>query len=91
MSVINLDVALEEVRCRCCRRLLGLAPANKRIYCDEQCATDFPAVQSEDRDALIEAVFQCRSNVKALMAKEFGVSRQRIDQILAQRDLKVAS
>lgn len=84
-----MNVEMQQVRCRGCRRLLGVAPSDYRIYCDEQCATDFPAVQSEDRDALIEAVFQSKSTVKALIAREFGISRQRVDQIIAQRDLRM--
>lgn len=83
-----MDEAMEDVRCRGCGRLLGVAPTDYRIYCDEQCASDFPALAAEGRDALIEAVFQTKSSNKAGIARDFGISRQRVDQILAQRNLK---
>lgn len=77
-----------EVRCRGCGRLLGVAPADFRIYCDQMCAEDYPAVTAESRDALIEAVFQMRSPAKAVIAKSFGISRQRVDQILLARRIQ---
>lgn len=82
------DVLLE-VRCRGCRRLIGVAPADFRVYCDEWCADDFPAVASEGRDALIEAIYQHRGPSKSALGRLFGISRQRVDQILLQRDIKV--
>lgn len=83
-----VDETLVEVRCRGCGRLLGVAPADFRIYCDEQCADDFAAVTEEARDALIETIYQTRSPAKAAIAKAFGLSRQRVDQILLQRDVR---
>lgn len=88
MSVIALQENMEEVRCRGCRRLLGVAPADFRIYCDEMCAGDFPVATAESRDALIEAIFQKTGRSKTSLAEEFGVSRQRIDQILGGRALR---
>jgi hypothetical protein len=85
----GLQEAMIEVRCRGCKRLLGVAPADFRIYCDEMCAHDYPVATAEARDALIEAIFQKTSKSKTAIAADFGVSRQRIDQILAAR--KIAS
>ena len=82
------DETLVEVRCRGCGRLLGVAPADFRIYCDEQCADDFAAVAEEARDALIETIYQTKSPAKAALARSFDLSRQRVDQILMQRDMK---
>jgi hypothetical protein len=53
------------------------------------CAHDYPVATAEARDALIEAIFQKTSKSKTAIAADFGVSRQRIDQILAAR--KIAS
>lgn len=74
-----------EIRCRGCHRLLGIGPADFRIYCDVQCASDFPATAQEGRDALIEAIFQATGISKTALAKNFEVSRQRVDQIISQR------
>lgn len=79
---------MEDVRCRGCRRLLAIGPQDFRAYCDDQCATDFPATAAEGRDALIEAIWQKTSRAKTALARDFGMSRQRIDQILAARNLK---
>lgn len=74
-----------EIRCRGCGRLLGEGPRDFRIYCDAFCAEDYPAVESEGRDALIEAIFQKKSPAKAALAKYFEISRQRVDQIILAR------
>ena len=74
-----------EIRCRGCHRLLGIGPADFRIYCEPSCAEDFPATAQEGRDALIEAIFQEHSISKTGLAEEFGISRQRVDQIISQR------
>lgn len=77
-----------EIRCRGCMRLLGIGPRDLRIYCDALCADDIAAVEAEGRDALIHAIFQHKSPPKATLGKMFGMSRQRVDQILSSRDLK---
>lgn len=77
-----------DVRCRGCGRMLGVAPADFRVYCDRLCAEDFPAVAAEARDALIEGIFHMRSPAKAVIAKSFGISRQRVDQILLARRIQ---
>lgn len=87
MSVAVLEDMLD-VRCRGCRRLLGVAPKDFRVYCDEMCANDFPVATSEDRDALLEAIFQRTGRAKTYLAQDFGFSRQRVDQILEARSLR---
>lgn len=79
---------LVEIRCRGCRRLLGVGPTDFRIYCDAWCAADYPAFAQEARDALIEAVYLETSPSQASLAKVFDISRQRVDQILTQRNIK---
>lgn len=79
---------LVEVRCRGCGRYLGKGRQDWRMFCDDWCAEDFPAVAAEGRDALIEAMHQTRSTPKAVLGRLFGLSRQRVDQILLQRDLR---
>lgn len=87
LRLLDMDEHMEEVRCRGCRRLLGIGPTDFRVYCDELCATDFPVGLTEARDGLIEAVFQKTSRSKQSLANDFGISRQRVDQILAYRRL----
>lgn len=88
MSTAPIQENMEDVRCRCCKRLLGVAPADFRVYCDEMCASDFPVATAESRDALIEAIFQKTGRSKTSLAAEFEVSRQRVDQILGGRSLR---
>jgi hypothetical protein len=76
-----------DIRCRGCRRRLGIGPADFRIYCDAWCAADYPATAEEDRNALIEAIYQDLGLSKAQLSRDFALSRQRVDQILAQRSI----
>lgn len=82
---------LTEVRCRGCRRLIGIAPIDYRIYCDTICASDYPAGSNEDRDALIMAVYREEKVRLADLARRFGLTRQRLSQIRDERDLRKAS
>ena len=79
---------LVEIRCRGCRQRLGCGPADFRIYCDAWCAADFPAVVSEGRDALIEAIYHETGLSKTAISRQFEIARQRVDQILQRRDLR---
>lgn len=76
---------MTEIRCRGCRRLLGIGPADFRIYCDSMCAEDYPATAQEGRDSLIEAIFQEKGVSKTALSGLFGISRQRVDQVISQR------
>lgn len=80
-----------EVRCRCCHGLVGIAPSDFRVYCPTGlCSSDprFHTATAEGRDALIQAIFEKTGRSKTSIAEEFGVSRQRIDQILNDRHLR---
>lgn len=78
-------ILLEEIRCRTCHRMLAVGPKNQRAWCDTTCAEDFPATEAEARDALIEVIFLTRGVSKAALGRDFGVARQRVDQILDSR------
>lgn len=82
-------LAAFEIRCRGCRRRLGVGPADFRIYCDEFCAGDYPAMAQEDREALMEAIYRETYPSKAALGRMFSISRQRVDQILASRDISI--
>ena len=74
---------LEEVRCRGCLGVLGVALRNHVVYHDLICASEpFPANVLNARDALIENLVLSGDFSKADMAALVGVSRQRIEQIL---------
>ncbi|MDX3260680.1 hypothetical protein PV336_15785 [Streptomyces sp. MI02-2A] len=79
---------LRDVRCRGCRRLLGVAKYDNTIYCDAMCATDFPAQSTEARDALVEAIYLTQGKTYADLGKTFGFSRQMAQQIIARRDIR---
>lgn len=79
------------IHCRTCGRLLGQGPADFRIYCPEPeqgCLEDYQVATAEARDALIEAIFQKTSRAKTAIAADFGVSRQRVEQIIRTRSYR---
>lgn len=76
---------MSTIRCRSCRQMLGIGPSDFRIYCDEVCANEVPASINEERDALISAIYHTRSISKTALAKEWDMSRQRVEQIVAAR------
>jgi hypothetical protein len=78
-------VTLVEVRCRGCKRRMGFAPIDYRIYCDLQCAHDHPASSSEDRDGLIRLLAGLRRLSIREIAERFGITRQRVDQIVSKK------
>ena len=79
---------LFDVRCSACGRLLGVTSAQKwGVYCDTFCAQDLPAVTEEARDAIIEAYHRDTDTPLAAVARWFGLTRQRIYQLLDNRDL----
>lgn len=86
------DAFLYEVRCASCRSLLGVTESMKwGIYCDAYCAQEIPAVVEEARDAIIEAYGRDSDTPLAKVAGWFDLSRQRIYQLLAARDLTKVS
>lgn len=76
------------VRCRGCHRQIGVGPSNPRVFCDAWCAADYPTVREEARDAIIEAIYLDKGILKPLLAQRFGMSRQRVDQIIRFRDIR---
>lgn len=74
-----------DIRCRGCLGYVGIGPGDFRVYHDVYCAEDYAVTSAEDRDALIEVIFQTQNKVKSALAQEFGISRQRVDQILTMR------
>ena len=74
---------LQEVRCRSCHRTTALALRNFAVYCDEICVQEPAPAEREDRDAVIEILFHAGDS-HAVLAEKFGLTRQRIHQILAK-------
>lgn len=73
------------VRCRGCRRRIGVADAvHNGVYCSEMCADGIPAGVNEDRDDLIELLVRTGTD-RATVVKEFGLTRQRLSQMLSKR------
>lgn len=70
------------VRCRGCRRRLGVATdTHNGVYCDEQCAELPPASAHDWRDDLI--VLLDRDNVdRQTIAAQFDITKQRVSQIV---------
>jgi hypothetical protein len=85
--VSTVAEALQPVHCRGCGQEVGIAPSDFRVYCDDLCAADFPISAHEDRDSLLETLYGERPTpTKTELAKAFGVTRQRITQILGARE-----
>lgn len=74
------------VHCRGCRRQIGVHPHGEPsgVYCTEMCADDIPAGLNEDRDALIEILVRTGTD-RATVTKTFGLTKQRLSQVLAKR------
>jgi hypothetical protein len=78
-------VTLYEVRCRGCMALLGVATTQKyTVYCDEFCASERAAVAEEERDAFIVSRYfnPAHKVASSTLGAEYGISRQRIHQIV---------
>ena len=73
------------LRCRGCRRQIGVATdVVNGAYCTEMCATDIPAGVNEDRDSVIELLVRTGTD-RTTVAKEFGLTKQRLSQVLSKR------
>jgi hypothetical protein len=79
---------LVDVRCRGCRRLLGVAKKDAPMFCDQMCFEDYPAVTTEARDALVEAVYAKGRYTFDVLGNMFGFTRQRAQQIISRRDVR---
>ena len=79
-------MSLETVRCRGCGRSVGLANSAKyTVYCDSLCAEDYPLTNDEERDDLILALTLDLGRSRAELSALFGITRQRVDQIVHAR------
>jgi hypothetical protein len=79
---------LAEVRCRGCRRLLGVAKKDAPVFCDLMCFEDYPATSTEARDALVAEVYGKGGYTYDVLGRMFGFTRQRAQQIIALRDIR---
>lgn len=79
---------LVDVRCRGCRRLLGVGKKSTPVFCDVTCYEDYPASSTEARDALVEAVNAKGGYTLERLGALFKFTRQRAQQILALRDIR---
>lgn len=83
-----MSEALVDVRCRGCRALLGVAKKDAPMYCDQMCFEDYPAVTTEARDALVEAVYAKGRYTFDALGLMFGFTRQRAQQVISRRDIR---
>jgi hypothetical protein len=83
------DSELAVVNCAACGRALGIAPSFRRVfrvvYCDE---IDWHKphiydIENEDRDRQVRAVATFVGLGHAQLADAFGISRSRVQQIVA--------
>jgi len=74
---------LVPVRCRGCGRQFGLGtgPPGVRVYCSLECAYAGPLGENERRNHLIRSLVACGWTT-AKVADRFGISRQRVNQML---------
>jgi len=80
---------LYDVRCTTCNRRIAVSGAQKwGLYCDEFCAQDLPASDQEMRDSVIEAAARDTDVPMTKVAARFGLTRQRVYQVLDTRDLR---
>jgi hypothetical protein len=82
------DPELVAIRCRGCRRTVGVGKKDAAVYCDERCYNDYPAVSTEGRDALVEAVYYKGRYTFDRLGEMFGFTRQRAQQIVSKRDIR---
>lgn len=74
-----LDV---DVRCRGCRRRIGVASdVHNGVYCEPLCATLPPAGANDARDDLI-VLFDRLGIDRQTISAEFDITKQRVSQVL---------
>lgn len=76
---------LVEIRDRGSRRLLGWGPNDYRIYSDPVDAAVPQSAADEDRNDLIRALSTYEKVNNTRLGKYFGITRQRIQQIIRER------
>lgn len=80
---------LMEVRCRGCRRKMGVAHGHPmhKLYCDALCAQDFQVLENTERDDVMEVLVRRKGWTASRIAMELDITRQRAHQILQERFL----
>jgi len=83
MTAVAVAESLSPLRCRGCNRQIGLGtgPPGVRIYCSIECAYDGPLGENEERNHMIRRLV-ASGWTTAKAADRFGISRQRVNQML---------
>ena len=81
---------MRDLRCSGCGRRLGFTKRTQAV--PAQCADPFCAVQppvgsNEERDALMEHLYEVEDFSDSAIGEVFGLTRQRVGQILTNRSL----
>jgi len=61
-----------------------------RAFCTDLCADDYPISANEERDSVLETVYAHAQPTKTDLASVFGITRQRVTQILSAREIRAA-
>lgn len=83
LATVERADALSPLRCRGCNRQMGwgTGPPGVRIYCSTECAYAGPLGENEERNHLIRHLV-ATGWTTAKVADRFGISRQRVNQML---------
>ena len=77
----------DAVRCRGCKKQLGISTGvHNGVYCSMECKNDIPATEHEGRDSVI-SLLSAMGTDRSTLVSEFGLTKQRISQILGSRSL----
>ena len=77
--------ATEPVRCRGCKRRLGLGTGSHNgIYCSASCRDDIPATEFESRDSVV-TLLAALGVPRVTLGAGLKLSKQRISQIITYR------
>lgn len=79
---------MRELRCKGCRRLVGFTsrPQPVPVQCtDPFCALEPASSTNEERDSLMSHLFAAEDWTPGAIAETFGMSRQGVVRVLAQR------
>lgn len=79
---------LEPIRCRGCHQAFawGTGAPGVRVYCSGRCAYNGPMGENEERNHLLRHVVAAGWTA-AKTANWFGLSRQRVNQMLNRKEL----
>lgn len=71
------------LHCAGCGRQVGVAKRDATIFCDYLCVEQPKIGQNETRDALIRDLARVERKPLTAIAASFGITKQRVNQILA--------